>query len=320
VNLPPGRGVFFGEALFRFSVGGGERLLTASKVDFHLGGTELNIAANLTALGHPCGWVSVLPEGEAGDLIMSRALSLGLSLKVLRAKGEPGWYLLESGSAPRSDRVLARVASVLAKQEKLDIDWTAMAKSAAYFHTSGVTAGLSASSSREVERAMKAMKGEGALISYDFNYRKNLWSIEESVARQSPLLDLIDVLFCSARDLETHFGEREPRLVFSKSQVQVLVMSRRGADESTYAVDVVTREGKASSRDISITLVDRIGMGDAMAAGYWAARHEKLDLQKTADFAAACGAMKATIRGDMALVRRSEITDFLEDGYRAVRR
>jgi 2-dehydro-3-deoxygluconokinase len=320
MTLPHGRGVFFGEALFRFSARRGDRLQTATSVEFHLGGTELNIAANLVSLGHPCGWVSVLPEGEAGDLIMSRAQSLGLNLKIVRAKGEPGWYLLEPGAAPRGDRVLTRNASVLARREKIDIDWTAMAKSVSFFHTSGVTAGLSESASREVERAMVAMKAAGAVISYDFNYRKSLWTPEESVARQMPLLEMIDVLFCSGRDLELHFGERDPKLVFRKSNIQTLVMSRRGASEETYAVDLVTRDGKASSREIPVTMLDRIGMGDSMAAGFWAAQHEKFDLQKTADFAAACGAMKASINGDMALLKRSEVLELLEEGYRTVRR
>ena len=170
-KLPSGRGVFFGEALFRFSAGQGDRLQSASRVDFHLGGTELNIAANLTALGHPCGWVSVLPEGEAGELIMSRVQALGVSLKVLRAKGAPGWYLLEPGAAPRGDRVITRVASVLAHQAKLEIDWSAMSagNTVSFFHTSGITAGLSEASTGEVERAMKAMKANGALISYDWD-------------------------------------------------------------------------------------------------------------------------------------------------------
>ncbi|MES2964271.1 MAG: sugar kinase [Bdellovibrionota bacterium] len=320
MKLSQGRGVFFGEALFRFSARRGDRLQTATSLDFHLGGTELNIAANLVSLGHPCGWVSVLPEGDSGDLIMARAQALGVSLKIVRAKGEPGWYLLEPGAAPRGDRVFSRSASVLARQEKVDIDWSAMAIGVPYFHTSGVTAGLSESASREVERAMNAMKTAGALISYDFNYRKNLWSPEESVARQLPLLEMIDVLFCSGRDLELHFGERDPKLVFGKSNIQTLVMSKRAANEATYAIDVFTREGKASSRELPVTMLDRIGMGDSMAAGFWAAQHEKFDLQKTADFAAACGAMKATIDGDMALLKKGEVLELLEEGYQAVRR
>lgn len=321
MKIPQGRGVFFGEALFRFSARSGERLSTASTLDFHLGGTELNVAANLEALGHPSGWVSVLPEGEAGDLIASRVKALGVGLKLLRAKGDAGWYLLEPGAPPRGDRVLARVASVLAHQKNLDLDWATLAKSASFFHTSGVTAGLSESSTQDVERAMRAMKSAGAIVSYEFNYRKSLWSEETSVARQTPLLDMIDVLFCSARDLELHYGERDPKLVFAKSPVEVIVMSRRGEGESTYAIDVFTRdEGKAGSREFRVSMVDRIGMGDSMCAGFWAARLSGFDLQKTADFAAACGALKATIKGDMALLRKQEVLDLVDDGYRAVRR
>lgn len=320
MNLQQGRGLFFGEALFRFSAKTGERLANASTVDFHLGGTELNCAANLESLGHPCGWVSVLPEGDAGDLIFSRAKALGIGLKILRAKGEPGWYLLEPGAAPRGDRVLTRVSSVLAHQKKMDIDWSAMAKGTSFFHTSGVTAGLSPSSTAEVERAIKEMKAAGALISYEFNYRQSLWTVEESVARQLPLLDMIDVLFCSARDLELHYGERDPRLIFKKSPVQVLVMGRRGEGDSTYGVNVFTRDGKASSRDFQVSMVDRIGMGDSMCAGFWAATLEKSDLAKTAEFAAACGALKATIKGDMALLKKAEVLQLMSEGYRAVRR
>src|SRR5688500_6945361 len=106
--------VTFGEAIFRFSTVKGQRLTEADTLQFYLGGTELNISANLCALGLPSKFLTVLPIGEIGDLLKSKIERLNVELgDGLRADGRPAWYLLEQGPAPRGDTVLSRQKSVL---------------------------------------------------------------------------------------------------------------------------------------------------------------------------------------------------------------
>jgi 2-dehydro-3-deoxygluconokinase len=306
----------FGEALLRFSTKAGERLRSASQLDFHLGGTELNIAANLRSLGVEADWVSVIPEGPTGELVIDRARAFGLPLTHhSRANGSVGWYLLETGSRPRPDQVISRNSSVLASCE-FNFDWNKIFNGSSVFHTSGVTAGISESCTREVEKAMLAAKKVGSLVSYDFNYRSSIWSLEESVKRQKPLLKNIDVLFCGAKEIETYFGG-EP---FRGTTLQQVVMVERDLGERNYKVEILTPDSRTQSRTIEIDNVDRIGVGDSMIAGYWAAKLTGKSLEETANFAAACGALKYSIKGDAALLKRAEVEALLNEGYKGIRR
>jgi 2-dehydro-3-deoxygluconokinase len=255
----------FGEALFRLSTERGERFPQADKMDFHLGGTELNIAANLKSLGIDTEWVSCLPGGRTGELMRERIETLGIDIPHVAtiANGRPGWYLMESGASPRPDVVLGRFASSLADQVSFPFDWKKILEGADLFHTSGVAAGLSESMTSEVKKAMEASRAKKIPVSYDFNFRKHLWTLEESVKRQKALLPYINILFCSLTDLELYFGKDfKIGHIFENYPVEQLILSERNAEETTYGIKVVTRTQTFSSLQHRVHLVDRIGIGD----------------------------------------------------------
>jgi 2-dehydro-3-deoxygluconokinase len=228
--------------------------------------------------------------------------------------------MMESGSAPRPDLVFERRAGSLAEMERFPFDWANILSDKKFFHTSGVTAGLSPHTTAEVSRAMQASHSAGVAVSYDFNYRRTLWSIEEAVRRQKALLPHVDVLFCGPTELELFFGVKpggDPAAVFDQTRAHTLVMGWRSQDEVHYGVDVVTAKGQFSSRRHLVHNIDRIGVGDAMTAGFLAALVAGADTQSAAELAAAAGALKYSIKGDMALLKRHELDDLLK-GYRAV--
>lgn len=313
----------FGEALFRLSTERGARFPQADKMDFHLGGTELNIAANLRSLGVETEWVSCLPGGRTGELMRERIEALGIDIAHVPtiANGRPGWYLMESGASPRPDVVLGRFASSLADQTSFPFDWKKILDGTNLFHTSGVAAGLSETMTSEVKKAMEAARAKKIPVSYDFNYRKNLWTHEESIKRQKDLLPLINILFCSLSDLELFFGAQVKfRNIFDTLPVEILVLTERNEDETTYGLKVVTREGTYSTRQHKIHLIDRIGIGDSMAAGFLATWLTDKNIDKTAEWGALAGAMKYGIKGDMALLRPAEIEGILTQGYKGISR
>ncbi|MES2856040.1 MAG: sugar kinase, partial [Bdellovibrionota bacterium] len=302
--------ITFGEALFRFSTLKGERLRSASRLDFHLGGTEFNVAANLKSLGIPAQWVSVVPDGMIGDLIIDRIHATGLTTDfVKRAHGRAGWYMLETGTEPRPDHVISRNSSVLA-EAAVEIEWEKVFDGAEVFHTSGVTAGLSEKCTADVANAMITAKKLGLQVSYDFNFRANLWSIEEAVRRQKPLLEHVDVLFCGRQEIDLFFEGKKPTSVFDH-----IVMSERGEGERGYRIEISSGNEVARSKTFEFERVDRIGVGDSMTAGFWAAKLAGKSLEETADFAAAAGAMKYSIPGDVALLKHSEVSKLVKDGY-----
>lgn len=313
----------FGEALFRLSTERGERFPQADKMDFHLGGTELNIAANLKSLGIDTEWVSCLPGGRTGELMRERIETLGIDIAHVPtiANGRPGWYLMESGASPRPDVVLGRFASSLADQTSFPFDWKKILEGANLFHTSGVAAGLSEAMTSEVKKAMEAARTKKIPVSYDFNFRKHLWTVEESVKRQISLLPFINILFCSLSDLELFFGQNfQIGQIFEKYPVELLVLTERNADETTYGIKVITKTETITSLHHRVHLVDRIGIGDSMASGFLASWLTDKNPIKAAEWGALAGAMKYGIKGDMALLRPAEIESILGQGYKGISR
>ncbi len=313
----------FGEALFRLSTERGERFPLADKMDFHLGGTELNIAANLRSLGVKTEWVSCLPGGRTGELMRERIESLGIDISNVPtiANGRPGWYLMESGASPRPDVVLGRFASSLADQTSFPFDWKKILDGSNLFHTSGVTAGLSETMTNEVKKAMEVARSKKIPVSYDFNYRKHLWTVEESVKRQKTLLPFINILFCSLSDIELFFGKDfKISSIFEQYPVELLILTERNVDETTYGIKVVTKNETISSLNHRVHLVDRIGIGDSMASGFLASWLSDKNVARAAEWGALAGAMKYGIKGDMALLRPAEIEGVLSQGYKGISR
>lgn len=316
--------VTFGESLFRLSTNKGERLKTTSTLNFHLGGSELNIAANLVSLGTEAEWVSLLPEGLTGELILQRIKTLGVGTShcQMQPHGRPGWYLHETGAAPRSDLVYHRSASSFADAHSFSFDWEKIFEGKKVFHTSGITCGLSDALRGEVKKSMELARKKKILVSYDFNYRKNIWSIEDFREKQKALLPLIDVLFCAESDLELFFGKdtdlEDYSSVFSQSGVKYLVINQRSSDGASYGVKVITPEHAHFSKGYRFQNLDRIGVGDSMAAGFLASFVADGDYARASEWAAAAGAMKYGIQGDMALLSSRELSELVRDGEKGI--
>ncbi len=320
------KAVTFGECLFRLVTHQGERLSQADELNFYLGGTELNIAANLSSLGVPATWVSSVCDGATGDMIRGRIQQLNVDFSQVDTikGGRPGWYLMETGNSPRPDKVFNRSASSLADKKDFSYDWNKILTGASLFHTSGVTAGLSTELTAEVKKAMMTAREMKIPVSYDFNYRKNIWSIEEFVKRQKDLLPLIDILFCADSDINLFFGKRSDEAdyssVFTSTSLKTLVLTRRSNDESEYGIDVVSNNKSWSSRRHKVNSIDRIGVGDSMAAGFIKSYLSGNPESDHADWAALAGVLKYGIKGDMALLKSSEMEALLTGGTRGIDR
>ena len=316
------RVVTFGECIFRLVTDAGERLSTTDTLNFYVGGTELNIAANLSSLGVNTTWVSSVTDGPTGEMIRDRIQKMNVDLSYVQTMkgGRPAWYMMETGNSPRPDKVFHRSASSFADLKSFNYDWKKIFHGASLFHTSGVTSGLSVELTAEVKKAMELARSLKIPVSYDFNYRKNIWSIEDFVKRQKDLIPLIDLLFCADSDLELFFGTTDYAEIFSKTHLKTIVLSRRSSDESEYGIDVVTRIGHSFSQRHKIHSLDRIGVGDSMAAGFIKAwLHQKPD-SDCAEWAAMAGALKYGIKGDMAFLKSAEIEQLLAGGRKGIDR
>ena len=259
------------------------------------------MAANLASLGGQTRWVSVLPEDGEGDLIWERLQGLGVDLCVSRAAGRIGYYWHEPGTPPRPDYVPVRRASLLGSAVD-PLDWAEILRGYEVFHCSGITAGLGENARREICSAFEECRRQGVRISYDLNYRSNLWTLDEARV-QLEWLNQVDTLFAGPADLETFFDGAEPTTVLEKLGLRQLVMGYRR--QSAYRVILYYREGVWESGFVPYQMVDRIGVGDAMVAGFWAGGVE---------WAAWSAALKYSLRGDMARLSPAELKRAIAGG------
>lgn len=318
----PLRVVCFGEAMLRLTPPGHERLERTSSLGVTAGGAELNTAVALRALGLEADWVSVLPETQLGRLIARHARAADVDLSgviwVPEGAGRTGVYFLEEGVDPRPSAVTYdRASSAMARIEPDAFDWEHLLAGAAALHISGITPAISESCRRATHDAMEAAQRARVPIAFDLNYRSKLWSEQAARTAFQDLAPRADILFASRGGLRTFFdidGDRETVLRTARQQLglDVVVMTRKRNQGSRgiRLASVALGDGGevAKSPWVDVEIVDRLGGGDAFAAGFLAGYLEgPSDLVRACSLGSAAAALKHTVPGDFLAATRAEI-------------
>lgn len=321
--------VTFGEAMIRLSPPGYQRLEQTTMLEVAVGGAELSVAAGVSRLGLKSAWVSRLPENPLGRMIANKGREFGVDVShVVWAEGErAGLYFVEYGAAPRPTRVIYdRSDSALAHVQPGMIDWASLLQGVRIFHVGGITPALSASAAETQKEAMVAARAAGCLVSYDLNYRAQLWTLEEARAAQLPLMEYIDILVTSLPDqpdvteLISGLKGDNPATVAQKLtdrfDLRAVLVTIRGTPSvwRTTWTSLAYADGQVfSDRAYEIESVDRIGGGDACVAGFLAGYLEG-DVAHAVRLGNAFSALKQTSRTDWPWPTRAETEALIAEG------
>jgi 2-dehydro-3-deoxygluconokinase len=323
--------IAFGEVMIRLAPPHFQRLEQARSLDLEIGGAELNTAVGLVRLGRSAAWVSRLPDNPLGRLVGNRVREAGVCDWHVRyeADGRCGLYFLEFGAAPRASSILYdRADSSISRVAPGMFDWPTVFSGARWFHVTGITAALSPGAAETVAEAMNAARTAGLMVSVDLNYRAKLWSREAAARVMGSLLPLCDVLMASESDAEHLFGitggefAAVAEALAGRFGVKVVVGTRREAPLvwwNRLAAVGWSAGLMYESPWYEVEIVDRLGAGDALAAGVI---HGLLDgdLRKGIDYGAALAAIKHTIPGDLPWVTVEEVEAVLAGQGLRVRR
>jgi 2-dehydro-3-deoxygluconokinase len=310
-----GTAVTFGETMLRLSPPGHERLARATSLDLHVGGTESNVACALAQLGTPASWVSRLPDNDLGRLVEARLRQAGVETSGIRwsEDGRLGLYFVEHGSEPRPTRVLYdREGSAFAELNPEEFDWTDILAGSGIFHTTGITLALGPGPRRALFDAAEAARGAGVLMSFDLNYRANLWSRERAESAYREALPLVDVLFCGAAELarllDSDAGALRDMILRSREVWGVgrVVLTTRSGGSFSYAT-LGGGEELLESREYAPRVVERFGAGDAAAAAFLHSLIGNKDESYSVELAAAASALQHTSPGDIASFTLDEL-------------
>lgn len=312
----------FGEIMLRLSPGANERLQRGDMFEKRAGGSELNVASGVALLGLRTGIISKLPDNELGTFIKNRTRFVGVSDDYLlydhSNDARLGIYYYESGAAPRKpsivyDRKGSSINSISLNELSSDVF-----KSTKCFHTSGITLALSANVRQSAIEMIRRFKENGTLISFDVNYRANLWSEEEALETLKEVLPLVDVLFVSEETSRRMFKKTGELSDIMKSYcsefgvklvatTQRVVKSPKTHSFGSIIYDKETDSFYTEAPYEDIDVVDRIGSGDAYVAGVLFGLLKYNSPQKALAFGNATCAVKNTIPGDLPSSEFKEI-------------
>jgi 2-dehydro-3-deoxygluconokinase len=321
----------FGELLLRLTAPGRELLLQSGRLDVHVGGAEANVAVGLARLGHGTAMISRVPANALGDAATGALRRFGVDASgVDTGEGRMGLYFLSPGAGLRpSDIVYDREGSAFALAGPDAFDWETLLDGADLLHLSGITPALGPRSAEAAKAAATAAKAKGVAISFDGNYRAQLWSKWDSdpAAILQELVGQADILFGNHRDISLLLGRefsgegperrREAaEAAFAAFPGLKLIAStaRHVTDADTHRISARLdgRKGSAQTEERVVAgIVDRIGAGDAFAAGILHGMLNGHDLDRTVHAGLALTCLKHSLPGDASLFGERDIEAFL---------
>jgi len=298
----------FGEMLLRLSVPSGERLETVHQLDIHPAGAEANVVTLLARLERRTSWIGALPVNPLGRLAANalRMARVDTSSVIWNKNGRMGTYYVEFGELPRGIQVTYdRAYSCVTTLDPNGINWDSLVNTR-LLHLTGITPALSSSCREIITRAIRLAKESNVSISFDINYRQKLWSEAEARETLLPLTQGVELLFCSQADAK--------RLFQCKGSMQEIAQRMLDLSNARYVLVTFGEQGALlwngedwqheSARPTRI--VDRLGAGDALAAGVINGWLDE-DLSARLRDGVTLAALALSQSGDMVITDKSEL-------------
>lgn len=324
--------VSLGEVLLRFDPEN-ERIHNARNFRVFDGGGEYNVTKNLSkCFRRKTAIATSVANNALGHLAQDFIKQGGVddSLILWRDDARNGLYFIERGFGLRApSSVFDRQNTATSSLKNGEIDWQTIfgEKGARWFLTGGVFTGLSESTPEVALEAMKTAQQNGTIVSYDLNYRGSLWKnrggMEAANALNKTLLPHADVVFgvFGFDSKLSHYDENAFRAAAEKMMsdfpnIKLVVSSLREVHSaSRHDLSGACFDGEKvyKAQDYkNIEIFDRIGSGDAFAAGFI---YGLLD-EKGDDFAINCaaahGALAMTTAGDNSTSTLEEVLSLMK--------
>ncbi len=326
--------VTFGEMLMRLSPSKGIRLSQTQNFDLNFGGAEANVAVALAGFGAQASYVTVLPDNDLGNNACQTLKRYGVDTQFIIRRGKRmGVYYLEHGSGPRPSKVIYdRAHSAFSEIEPGDLDWEQVLEKAQWFHWTGITPALGDSAIASLRRGLETAKKKKITVSADLNYRKKLWSEEKAKAVMEELMPFVDILIGNEEDPTRVFGIKPKgtevakgklniegyralaqALVekFSFKKVAITLRESISASENYWSACLFDGKDFYESPRYHVWIIDRVGTGDAFAAGLIYSFLEGKADPEALSFGVAAACLKHSISGDFTSVSVREVEQLL---------
>lgn len=282
-------------------------LAHASTMSLGIGGSESNVAIGLQRLGVQSVWCGRVGADSLGQLVEREIRAEGVDVRIAVDPTASTGLMIKERRTPGTQRVsYYRAGSAGSRIAPGDVDELLISE-AALLHISGITPALSRQAGSTISYAIAAAKAAGVPVSFDLNFRANLWSREGAAGVYRDLIPLADIVFAGDDEAAIAVGTGEPedlaRRLADLGPSQAVI--KLGADGALALIDRQVFRQEA----VSVEAVDTVGAGDAFVAGYLAEYVNGRGPEERLRTAAATGAFACLVPGDWeGFPRRHELT------------
>lgn len=321
------RVVTFGEIMLRLSPEGFLRFTQADSFGAVYGGGEANTAVSLSNFGCDAAFVTKLPAHEIGQAAVNSLRRFGVDTSgIIRGGDRVGIYYLEKGASQRPSKVIYdRAHSAIAEAKASEFDWKTILAGADWFHITGITPALGSELAQAALDAVKTAKELGVTVSCDINYRAKLWDKQTAGEVMSEICKYVDVYIGGRDQAADLFGieavgtsddnfegykdvARQLKERFGFKKVAITLRTTLSSSDNKLCAMLYDGTEACFSKNYTMHLIDRVGGGDAFAAGLIYACLNGMTTQQSVDFACAASCLKHTVEGDCNLVSADEVS------------
>ena len=321
--------ITFGEVLMRISPRGNKKFIQSNNVEFYFGGTEVNVGISIANFGGKVKHISCISDDFIGNTAISYLNKFDLDTTAIVRSSRPlGVYFLEVGAVIRPSSIsYNRSHSSFSEIKPEMVDWEKSLKNGKWFHWTGITPALNKGSQQTLLEGLKLARKKGLQVSADPTYRSGLWKYGENPREiLSEMIEYSTIFIGGINEinelLETEYSySNEDFIKASKQLMETYPSIEKVFDKIRTSINSSWHKIRArmwngiefrETEDIDIThVVDRIGTGDAFAAGLIHGL-QKFDDFKAIQFASAACAIKHTYLGDVNYANEEEVISILE--------
>jgi len=326
----------FGEVMLRVSPPGRELLLQTPRLDIWVAGAEANVVTQLAKLGHHAGMATMLPDNDLGRFALTTLRGHGVDVATVLSGGERmGLYFVTSGAGMRATEVIYdRAGSAFAEAPTAAWDWDLLLAGVDRLLLSGIIPALGPVPAASAIAAAQAAEARGIPIAFDGNWRGKLWARWKSDPRAilTELVARADLLFGNHRDIALLLGRDDfagdgedrrrhaARAAFAAfPNLRMIASTARTVehvDRHRLSARIDMRDGAVVQTDevVLAGIVDRIGGGDAFAAGVLHGLRSGATPEDAARQGLALAALKHSLPGDASLFRQADLDAYLAGG------
>jgi 2-dehydro-3-deoxygluconokinase len=331
--MEKGKYITFGEIMLRLKSPQAERFFQSPLLEATFGGGEANVAVGLARFDLDVAYVSAIPDNPIGDACIRELKRQGIDTSLIIRQGERlGVYFLEAGANQRPSMVVYdRSHSAISEASTGDIDWNKVFSGASWFHITGITPAISKSAAKLSLEAVKTAMEKGVKVSCDLNYRNKLWKYGKTAPEIiSEIVKYADIAIGNEEDCQKSLGvkvdidvesgklqaekykELTDKVLKQYPNIQKIAITLReshSANDNGWSAVLNNRKDFYVSKKYEIhNIVDRVGGGDAFAAGLIYGLNRLSDDKEALKFAVAASCLAHSISGDLPLISVEEVT------------